>query len=440
MSIELVTLIMFGGLMVCLMAGIPIAFSMAVIGVGITTMLWGYEGPKVLLYNTMTVITTLPYMALPLFIFMGVVLERSGIADALFEMMYRWSGPVRGGIAMGTVVICTIFAAMTGVTGAATVTMGLIALPAMLNRRYSKSLALGTVAGPGTLGLLIPPSAVIIILAPIAHISVGQTFMGGVFPGLLLAGLFIAYIGIRSFFQPHLAPAHGEKFTLRQKIISTKAVILPGLVIIAVLGSIFLGMATPTEAAAVGAFACLIAVIIRRRLTLELIKNTSFLTLEITGMCMWIVFGAIAFSSAFNAAGGVDFISGLILGISANRWVVVLMTMVVVFFLGCFLDPLATIFLVVPIAFPMVETLGFDLTWFAILFMINVLMGTLTPPYGYQLFYLKSVAPPGVSIGDIYRSVLPFLGIMVLGMALTMLFPQIVTWLPEQMMEIRLGR
>jgi len=435
MSTELVILIMFGGLMVFLIAGIPIAFTMAGIGVAVIYMLWGTPGPLLLVSGTFTTMTSLTYIALPLYIFMGVALERSGIADALFEIMHRWSGQLRGGLAIGTVVICTVFAAMTGVVSAATITMGLIAIPAMLNRGYDKSIALGTVAGAGTLGILIPPSIFMIILAPMTKLSMGKMFMGGVFPGLLLMLLFIAYIGIRGFFQPHLMPVHEEKFTLRQKIISTREVILPIFIILSVLGSIFWGIATATEAGAVGATACLIAIAVRRRLTWPLIKAITVATLRITGMCMWIFFGAMVFTNAFAAGGGVSFVSDFLLGVSSSPWVILLTIMGIVFIMGFVLEPIAIIFLVAPIAFPLIKTLGFDPIWFTILFIINIQMGCLTPPYGYTLFILKSVVPPGVSMMDIYRSTIPFLAIMMLGMAVIMLFPQIVTWLPEMMMR-----
>lgn len=439
MSTELVTVVMFGGLLLLLATGLPIVFVMMGISLAVILTLMGDKGPLLLISNTFTAMTTLDYVALPLFLFMGVVLEVSGIADALFEMMYRWSGPVRGGLAMGTVVICTVFAAMTGVTGAATVTMGLIALPAMLKRGYSKTLAAGTIAGAGTLGILIPPSIFMVILAPIGGISVGKTFMGGVFPGLLLAGLFIGYVAIRAYFQPHIAPAHGQKFTLKEKIISIKSTLLPIFIILSVLGTIFAGVATPTEASAVGALACIIAVAVNRRLKWGLIKEVAATTARITGMCMWVFFSALFFSSVYAASGGVGFISDLILGVSANRWVILAIIMGIVFLLGCVLDPVAIIFLVAPIGFPLVKSLGFDPVWFAIIFIILIQLATMTPPYGYQLFYLRGVSPQAIiSLGDIYRSVMPFILITILGLAIVTAFPQIVTWLPDIVMKARI--
>ena len=436
MSTELVTLIMFAGLIVSLILGVPLAFSMGGIAVGIVYWLYGAKGLPMIVQNTFGQAWTEVYMAIPLFIFMGVVLERAGIAEALFECMYRWSGSLRGGLAIGTVGICALFAAMTGLTATATVTMGLIAVPAMLRRGYDKSLALGTVAGSGTLGILIPPSIYMILLGIAGRTSVGKMFMGGVLPGLLLAFMFAAYIAIRAFFQPDLAPAC-EKFSLREKVVSMRALILPLLVILAVLGSIFLGIATPTEAASLGAVGVIMAAAIRRELTWQVIKESTFTTFRITGMCMWICFGAMCFSAAYTAAGAVIYFNELLAGLELSRWTILATLMVVIFIMGMFLDPFAIVFIVAPMSFPIMQALGFDPTWYGILFIINMMTGYITPPFGFNLFYLKATAPPDITLTDIYRSIWPFLAIMVIGMVLVMLFPQLVLWLPSLMMKVR---
>jgi len=437
MSIELVTLIMFGGLIVALVAGIPLAWSLGGVAVIVCYLLWGTEGLRLIVYNTFGSMWNIVLVAIPLFMSMGILLGRAGIAEALFETMHRWSGQLRGGIAMGVVVICAIFAAMTGVSAAATLTMGLIALPAMLRRGYDKSIALGSIAGPGTLGILIPPSIIMILLGLIGGVSVGKLFMAGVGPGLVLAGLFIIYIGIRAWLNPKLCPPHPEKFTLKEKVISLRAVILPVLIILAVLGSIFLGIATPTEAGSLGVVAVLIAVAIHRRFSWKLIKESTIETFRITGLTMWIFFGAMAFAAVYARAGGAVFITEIIMGLGMNRWLIVITMMGISFFLGMFVDPFAIIFILAPICFPIVKSLGFDPIWFGILFVINMQMGYVTPPFGYQLFYLKSVAPPGITTGDIYKSIFPFLGVLIIGMAIIMIFPQIALWLPEQMMKLR---
>ena len=435
MSIELIMLIMFGGLIVLLILGLPLTFCLGGMAVVVTYFIYGIPGLSIIAYQVFGYSTTQLFMAAPLFIFMGILLERSGVAEALYECVYRWSGSTRGGLAMGTVVICAIFAAMTGVTAAATVTMGLIAVPAMLSRRYNKSLALGTVAGAGTLGILIPPSIPMIVLAMVGETSVGKLFMGGIFPGFLLGFLFIAYIAIRGLIQPQSCPAHGGKFTLGEKIISTKAVILPLCIIFAVIGSIFFGVATPTEAGAIGAVGCLIAVAIHRRFNLPLLKEASYGTFRITCMVLWIGFGAITFGTLLTGSGSIRFMMELATGLEMSPWVILIGIMGLIFILGMFIDPFAIIFIVAPASFPLIKALGFDPVWFGILFVIGLQMGYITPPFGFNLFYLKATAPEGITMADIYRSIWPFLGLMVFGLVLIMLFPEISLWLPRMMIK-----
>jgi tripartite ATP-independent transporter DctM subunit len=436
MSIELVNLMMFGGLIACLLLGVPLVWCLGGVSALVCLLLWGPGGLMLIVYNTFGCMWGIELVAIPLFIAMGILLERAGIAEALFETIHRWSGRVRGGMAMGVVIICAIFAAMTGVSAAATLTMGVIALPAMLRRGYDKSLALGSIAGPGTLGILIPPSIISILLALVGGLSVGKIFIAGILPGILLAGLFIAYIGIRGWINPKLCPTHPEKFTLKEKFISLKTVILPMLIVLSVLGSIFFGIATPTESGSLGVAAVLIAVAIHGRFDWKLIKHTTVETFRITGLTMWIYYGAMAFSAVYARAGGADFMSGLILGMGMGPWGIVITMMGIAFVLGCFIDPFAIIFILGPICFPIIKKLGFDPVWFGILFVINMQMGYITPPFGYQLFYLKSVAPAGITTGDIYKSIFPFLCVMIIGMALIMIFPQIALWLPELMMKL----
>ncbi len=427
---------MFGGLILCLLLGISLAWSLGGVAVIVSFLKWGPGSLMLIVYNTFGSMWSIVLVAIPLFMCMGILLERSGIAEALFETIHLWSGPIRGGIAMGVVLICVLFAAMTGVSAAATLTMGVVALPAMLRRGYDKYIALGSIAGPGTLGILIPPSIVSILLAIVGRLSVGKLFMAGIGPGILLAGLFIAYIGIRGWINPKLCPRHPEKVSTKEKLISLKTVILPLMIILAVLGSIFFGIATPTEAGSLGVVAVIIAVAIHRQFNWKLIKESTIETFRITGLTMWIFYGAMCFSAVYARAGGAVFISDLILGLGWNRWLIIITMMGISFLLGMFVDPFAIIFILAPICFPIVKNLGFDPVWFGILFVINMQMGYVTPPFGYQLFYLKSVAPEGITTADIYRSIFPFLGVMIIGMALIMIFPQIALWLPELMMKM----
>ena len=437
MSVDLLTLIMFGTMIVLLMLGIPVAWTMGGIVIIITAWLWDFGALFTFIGTTYGVMMNIVLIAIPLFVLMGVLLQRSGIAEDLFQMMYVWAGPVRGGIAMGVVVICAIFAAMSGLAAAAAVTMGLVALPAMRKRGYAKDLAIGAVAAPSTLGILIPPSVIMILLGLIGRVSVGGLFMAGMMPGLLMASLFIIYIGIRGLLQPQSCPAIREKYSLKEKLITIRSVVLPMLVIVSVLGSIFAGIATPTEAAALGIVALFIATAIHRRLSWKLVREAGFETFRITAINMWIIFPALAFASVYTALGGVDFVSGLLLGHEIPSWGVLGLIMGVVFVLGMFIDPFAIIWLVGPLSFPIITKLGFDPTWFAILFVINICIAYVTPPFGVVLFFLKAIVPPDISMRDIFRSVLPFIGVMIVGLLLVALFPQIALWLPSVMSRIR---
>lgn len=335
---------------------------------------------------------------------------------------------------MGTIVICTLMAAMSGVSAAAVLTMGVIALPAMMKRGYDKSLAMGSITAGGALGQLIPPSILMVIYGGVAGVSVGKLFMGGLFPGLLLAGLFIVYIAIRSFFQKDIAPAMPEKerreITWNQKFVSLKSIILPALLIIGVLGSIFKGIATPTEAAAIGAGGSIICGLIYRRLNWNIIRAASLNTLKSTCMVMWIMMASSVFVSFYFSVGGDDFVKETLLGMEINRWFIIIGMQAVLFVLGCLLDPAGIVMLCTPLFLPIVITLGFDPLWFGVLFIVNLEMAYLTPPFGYNLFYLKSVVPEEVSMGDIYRSVLPFVLLQMIALIICMMFPQVILWLP----------
>jgi len=372
-------------------------------------------------------------VAVPMFILMANMLERAGIAEDLYSAMHRWMGPLRGGLAMGTVGICTIFAAMSGVSAAGTVTMGLIALPAMLRRGYQKSIALGSILGGGALGVLIPPSVVMLVYGLYANESVGRLFAGGVFPGLVLSGLFILYIGIRCYFQPHLGPAlpPEERPALREKLVSLKAVILPLLLILMVLGSIFAGLATPSEAAAVGAVGAIICAAIYRRLTWQNLREALNRTFRATGMVLWILFGAAAFTSVYQAIGAVQLVEEMVSSLPIGPMAILAVMMVSYLILGCFMEPLTIIMLTIPLYLPIIKALGFDPVWFGVVFTVNMEMSYLTPPVGFNLFYLKGIAPPEVSIGDIYRSVGPFVILQATGLALVVIFPQLALWLPN---------
>jgi tripartite ATP-independent transporter DctM subunit len=442
MSIELITLLLFGSLVALLITGLPLAFILPAIAMAFGVALWGMRSAPMYFQQTWYSMNMFVLVAIPMFIFMGLMLERSGIADDLFEMIYRWAGGIRGGLAMGTVVICAMFAAMVGISGAATVSMGFIALPAMLKRNYDKRLCVGTIMSGGALGFLIPPSVPMVVYGFVAGQSVGKLFAGGIFPGLILSLIYIIYIGIRGLLQPNLCPVipPQERANLKEKLISLRAVTLPLLLIFAVLGTIFLGMTTPSEASAIGAIGSIICAAVHRRLNWSILKEALYRTMRLSAMVFWIVFGALAFSAVYAGLGSKHLVETTVLALPIGPWGILIMIQLSFFVLGCFMDDTAILFMTMPVYVPIIQTVGFDPLWFGILYILNMEMAYLTPPFGYCLFYMKGVVgelfrtktiAEEIKIGDIYRSVGPFVALQGLGLVLVMIFPQLALWLPS---------
>ena len=433
MSIEILTLLFFGLLFLFIMLGVPLAF---VLGGLSLIFLYFHQGPGAfyLIASKMwDLMETSALIAIPLYVFMALILERSGVAHDLYRMMHLWWGGVRGGLAIGTVLICTIFAAMSGISGAAVVTMGTIALPLMLKRGYDKQLALGAINAGGGWGILIPPSILMVLYALITEVSVGKLFAAGVGPGLLLFTLVSLYIGIRCYFQPHLGPAlpPEERGTWAEKFKALGAVFLPIFIIFIVLGAIFGGFATVTEAAAVGVLGALIATAVNRRLNWKNISEASIRTFRLTTIIAWIVFAAHAYSMAYTAMGAEQFITSMTSDIPGGKWGALFFMMLVLFVLGCVLDPVGIMLITLPVFLPLVAAHGFDPIWFGILFVVMMEISYMTPPFGFNLFYLRSVAPPEVTMKDIYWSVGPYTVVELTGLFIIVLFPQIALWLPN---------
>ena len=417
MSIEILTLVLFSCLMAILLLGLPVSFALGGIGVIFSFLLWGPQSLVLVALRATSISNSFILLAIPMFIFMGVMLERSGIADELYKTFHQWMGPVNGGLAMGTVAICAIFAAMVGLSGPATVTMGLVALPAMLKRGYNKDISIGCIMAGGALGFLIPPSVTMILYGMLAEQSVGQLFAGGLVPGLILAALFIIYIGVRSVLQPNTCPAlpKEERVSLREKFFALKAIILPALLVIVVLGSIFMGVATPSEASALGVIGSIICAAVMGRLNRQTLKEAAFRTFGLTGMVMWIAYGALCFSTVYSGLGAVDLVKNIIAALGLSPWGVLILMQLSYFLLGCILDDTAIIFICIPLYVPIAVSLGFDPIWFGILFVVNLQMAFLTPPVGYNLFYMKGIVPKGITMGDIYRSIVPFVFLQLTG-------------------------
>ena len=437
MSIELITVLLFGALILLLALGLPLAFVLGGVGVVGSYLLWGDRGLYLITTQAYASMGKFTLLAIPLFIFMAMILERAGVADDLYTLMHRWMGPLPGGLAIGTVIICTIFAAMSGISGAATVSMGIIALPAMLSRGYDKTIAMGCISGGGALGILIPPSVPMILYATLTGVSIGGLFAGGIMPGLLLAAIFILYIGIRCHFQPNLGPPLPveERVSWREKFISLKAVLLPIMIIIMVLGSIYAGVCTATEASALGCVGAIISAVVYRKLNWTLIKESCFRTAALTALIIWILIGAYGFTAVYTGTGAHVLMEHIMMSIPGGRWAILITMQIIFFILGCILDPVGIIMICTPVFVPVITALGFDPLWFGVLFIMNMEMGYLTPPFGFNLFYMKAIAPKGITMTDIYRSIVPFVILQGIGLIIVIIFPEIALWLPKLMVR-----
>ncbi|MFY0647982.1 TRAP transporter large permease [Sulfitobacter geojensis] len=433
MSVEILTVLFFGSLLVFLMLGTPLAFVLGGVSVVFLYFEMGPIGFYLLASKMWETMQSPTLMAIPLFVYMAILLEKSGVANDLYDMMHQWWGGLRGGLAIGTVLICVIFAAMSGISGAAVVTMGTIALPKMLERGYDKKLALGAINAGGGWGILIPPSILMVLYALLTEVSVGRLFAAGVGPGLTLFVLVSIYIGGRCWLQPELGPALPieERASWADKFRSLKAVILPIMIVTIVLGAIFGGFATPTEAAAIGVFGAMVATGINGQLSRTVIHSAAIDTLKLTALVMWILFAAHAFSTAYTALGAQSLISNVMTVIPGGRWGALFFMLMVLFFLGMVLDPVGIMLITLPVFLPVVRDAGFDPIWFGILFIIMMEVGYMTPPFGFNLFYLKGVAPPDVTMGDIYASVFPYVVVTLIGVILIILFPAIALFLPQ---------
>ncbi|ATJ84397.1 TRAP-type C4-dicarboxylate transport system, large permease component [Halomonas beimenensis] len=430
-----ITAIMFASMLVLMAMGAPLTFALMISGMGSAFLMFGPGGLDLLLASAYGAMDNFLLVSLPLFIFMGLVLERSGITDDLFEMIHKLMGGVPGGLGVGTVLVCALIAAMAGVSGAATVSLGIIALPAMLKRGYEKRLVTGTIMAGGALGFLIPPSVLMIIYAFLSRDSVGKLFAAGLVPGLMLAGIYILYILVRCRLRPEMGPPAPpeERYGLVDRLKALRYLIAPGLLVVTVLGCIIGGVTSPSEASAIGAAGALLIPWLRGRASWKLLRYAMLSTTKITGMLLWIAIAAVFFSKIYVGLGAGMVVSEMIEDYALSPYAVIIAMLASYFLLGMFLDDFAIIFITVPLYVPIVSDLGFDTTWFAVLFILSMQSAYLTPPFGYNLFYMRSVAPSHITIVDIYRSALPFVMLQVIGLALIVAFPQIALWLPNQL-------
>ncbi len=431
MSPNLILILMFGGLTLLMVTGLPIAFVLGGLSLLLTITLWNPDSVIILVLQVFDTMHSEPLLAVPLYILMASILQRSGVIEDLYRVMGLWFGRLRGGLAIGTVIICVVMAAMTGVVGAAVTSMGVLAMTEMLRRKYDPSLVAGTICAAGTLGVLIPPSVLTIVYAVTAQVSIGKMLIAGIVPGILLASIYILYILYVSYFRPGKVPVESVKpVPMRLKLLSLQAVIIPALLIVLVLGSIFLGIATPTEAAAVGVVGSILASFARGRFSFQNLADAGIQTLKVTSMILWITIGAKAYVAIFTGLGGADTLIGAIRDLDVNPYVVLAIMMLILIFLGTCLDEIGIILLTVPVFLPIVKAFGFDEIWFGVLYAISIQVGYISPPFGYSLFYLKATLPKGMGMAEVYRGVTPFMGLQILALLICAAFPAVVTWLP----------
>lgn len=441
MSAEFLTVAMFGTLILAITLGHPLAYTLAAVATlfGLIDNGWDVAGLfNMFANNTWGLMNNYVLVAIPLFILMAQLLDRSKVADELFETLYVVLGGLKGGLGLAVVVVCTVFAATTGIIGASVVAMGLLATPALMKKGYQKEMSAGIICAAGTLGILIPPSIMMVVyggLTGLKETSVGNLFAGSILPGLLLASLYFIYILIRCTINPKLGPPitkeEASKWTGMQKLMLTlKSLIPPMALILAVMGTILAGVATPTEAAALGAFGALILAIFNRKFSWKVMKESAYATMSTTAMVMMLFIGGKFFSTVFMSMGGGDVVADVLVGSGLNRYVVLLIMMAIVFIMGMFIDWAAILLVTVPIFMPIAMELDFDPLWFSILLCVNLQTSFLTPPFGYALFYFKGVAPEGYTMGHVYKGILPFVGLQILGLLILAAFPGIITWLP----------
>jgi tripartite ATP-independent transporter DctM subunit len=428
----------FASLVLGLFLGHPLAFALGGVGLAWGLGLWGTQALPIFALRFFSVMNNWVLVAVPLFIFMANILERSGVAENLFEALGVAFSRVRGGLGIAVIFVCTVFAACTGIIGASVVSMGLLAIPTMLKQGYQKELTTGLVAAGGTLGILIPPSIMLVMMGEQSGLSVGQLFMGAIVPGLMLSSLYAGYVLVLCRLKPQVA---GFGATERAQGVSAasalldvlKALLPPMLLILGVLGSIFAGVATATEAAGVGAFLAAVLAIAYRRFSFRMLGEAVRQTAVTSSMSLMIVVGASAFTSVFLGVGGGDVVREVMLGLGLGKWGTFVLMMFFVFILGMFIDWIGIVYITFPIFLPIAAALGFDKLWFVITLAVNLQNSFLTPPFGYALFYLRGIVPEGVTLAHIYRGIIPFVLLMLLGLLICIAFPDIVLWLPGKM-------
>jgi tripartite ATP-independent transporter DctM subunit len=435
MSYELIALLMFSSMMLMLLTGQRVFAAIGFVAVASALSLWGDGGSELGFSAAMKLMKWYPLLTLPMFVYMGYMFSESGIADDLYRMFHVWFGPLRGGLAVGTIGLMVVISAMNGLSVAGMAIGASIALPELLRRGYDKIMVTGVIQAGSTLGILVPPSVVLVLYGMIARQPIGQLWLAGVLPGLLMAGLFILYIVGRCWLQPHLGPVlprEERDVSWREKLGLLRAGILPFLIFFAMTGLFLMGYTSLVESSAVGAVAATLAALIKGRLTFRVMEDTLRKTLGVSCMFLWIILAALCFGSVFDGLGAVHAVELLFVDeLGLGPWEILILMQLTYLIMGTFLDDTAMLVIVAPLYVPLVGSLGFDLIWYGVLYTITCQIAYMTPPFGYNLFLMRAMAPPEVTLGDIYRSIIPFVAVMIFGLVLVMAFPGIALWLPS---------
>ena len=436
MSYELIALLMFASMMLMLLTGQRVFAAIGAVAAISALALWGTGGSEIAFSSAMKLMKWYPLLTLPLFIYMGYMLSESGIADDLYRAFHVGFGGLNGGLAIGTVVLMVAVSAMNGLSVAGMAIGASIALPELLRRGYDKIMVTGVIQAGSSLGILVPPSVVLVLYGMIARQPVGQLWLAGVVPGLMMASLFIIYIAVRCRLQPHLGPPLEQyeraQVTSAEKWQLLGAAVLPLFIFFSMTGLFVMGVTSLVESSAVGATAATLAALVKRRLNAKVIEETLRKTLAISCMFMWIIMAALCFGAVFDGLGAVRAIEGFFVGtLELGPWEVLIVMQLSFLLMGTFLDDTAMLVIVAPLYVPLVKALGFDLVWYGVLYTITCQIAYMTPPFGYNLFLMRAMSPPEVTLGDIYRSIIPFVGVMLVALALVMIFPQIAMWLPQ---------
>jgi len=435
MSYEAIAILMFSSMMLLLMTGQRVFAAIGFVAVVSAFFLYGTGGSELGFSASMKLMKWYPLLTLPMFVFMGYVMSESRIADDLYRMFHVWMGQIKGGLAIGTIGLMVLISAMNGLSVAGMAIGATIALPELLKRNYDKIMITGVIQAGSSLGILVPPSVVLVLYAMIARQPVGQLWLAGVFPGLMMAFLFIVYVAIRCRVQPHLGPPLKDdelNIPMKEKMRLLRAGFLPVFIFIMMMVPFVNGWTSLVESSALGAVSAFVVACLRGRMTREVFENSMRKTLGISCMFMWIILAALAFGAVFDGLGAGRALENLFVGqLGLNPWVIIILMQLSFILMGTFLDDTAMLVIVAPLYVPIVKALGFDLVWYGVLYTITCQIAYMTPPFGYNLFLMKAMAPPNISIIDIYRSVIPFVFVMVFALVIVMLFPEIALWLPD---------